>query len=166
MRAFAITVTFHSRQASIIATGFCFMNALLFRRQLKLIWMVVVLVLAVVVVVPVQAARLGFVKNQFYRAAIFQTTSTTRIAVSTNPSASLPDLRVGDHVSIAYDQENGVLVAHHIADNVAPKPLNPNVSTVSHPHHPPTAATFAHIRGIVTAVNVQAGTFTLAYRVR
>ena len=138
------------------------MKTLLVPRPLLLLIAALVLAGAV----PAQAVR--FAKTQyFYRTAVFQTTATTKIAVSTNPSATLPDLRVGDHVTVTFDQENGVLVAHHVADNVPPKPLNPNVQAVVHHHsHQAAVSTFAHVHGIVTAVNAQTGTVAVAYRVK
>jgi hypothetical protein len=121
-------------------------------------------VLAVILagVMPAQAVRLS--KHPLYQIAVFQTASTTRIAVGTNSSASLFNLSLGDRVSIAYDQENGTLVAYHINDGVPPKP-HP-ASTTPSAHHVSTTSTLAHIHGIVKAVNAQAGTLTIAYRVR
>lgn len=129
-------------------------------------WLLLVAALILAGAAPAQAVR--FAKTQiFYRTAVFQTTATTKVAVNANPSASLADLRTGDHVTIAFDQENGVLVAHHVADNVPPKPLNPSVQTVVHHHsHHAAVSTFAHVHGIVTGVNAQAGTLAVAYRVR
>jgi Cu/Ag efflux protein CusF len=136
------------------------MKTLFFRRQL--IWVGVVLALALGGVWPVQAARYG--RNLPYRTAVFQTANTTRIAVGTNHSASLLNVRVGDEVSISYDQENGTLMAHHISDGVPPKPRNLSVNSAA--HHLKTESTFAHLHGVVQAVDVQSGTVTLAYRVR
>jgi hypothetical protein len=134
------------------------MKNFLFRRPLFLAALAVILA----GVMPAQAVRLG--KSPVYRLAVFQTASTAKIAVGTNYSASLLNLTVGDRVSIAYDQENGVLVAHNINDGVPPKPRNPGANSVS--HHPSTASTLAHVHGIVEAVNAQAGTLSIAYRVR
>jgi hypothetical protein len=133
-------------------------------KTLFLRWQLILAVVALILagVLPLQAVRLS--KGQVYRTAVFQTTSTTRIAVGANTSASLLNLGVGDHVSIAYDQENGLLVAHHISDGVPPRPRNPGVNPVS--HHPSTASIFAHLRGFVRSVNAQAGTLTVEYRLK
>jgi hypothetical protein len=47
--------------------------------------------------------------------------STGKIAVGTDRSATLVYLKVVEHVGIAYDQKNGALVAHHIAEAVPHK---------------------------------------------
>lgn len=115
-------------------------------------------------VLPAQAVR--FSKGVGYRTAVFQTATTTRIAVGTNHSASLLNLSVGDRVSIAYDSENGALVAHRISDGVPPNHSNLGVSFRSSSRPRLTPSTLAHIHGIVQSVNVQAGTLAIAYRVR
>ncbi len=134
------------------------MKTLSFRRNLAL----AVAALAVAGVLPAQAARLRIVHT--YQTALFQTASTAKIAVGTNRSASLLDVNVGDHVSIAYDQENGAFVAHHISDGVPPKPRNPSVTPLPASHHRATASAYLHVRGIVQSVDAQAGTLTIAYR--
>jgi hypothetical protein len=136
------------------------MKTLLFRRPLALV--IAALILAGVV--PAQAVR--FTKGLGYRMAVFQTSSATRIAVGTNNSASLLILSIGDQVSIAYDQENGALVARHISDGVPPKPRNLHATPLFRPHHIATASTYAHIRGIVQSVDTQANTLTIAYRLK
>ena len=84
--------------------------------------------------------------------------SNAHIAVGSNRSASLANVRVGDHVSIAYDSEQGTLVAHHISDGV------PHSNSVSSVHHHTKASSVAHIHGIVQSVNAQSGTLTIDYR--
>jgi Cu/Ag efflux protein CusF len=134
-----------------------------FRRQ----FILAVVALAMAGVVPAQAARIS--KHQAYRSAVFQTASTAKIAVGTNRSATLLDVKVGDQVSIAYDQENGALVAHHISDGVPPKPrtASANPLPVTHvAHHSATAHVYFHVRGVVQSVDTQSGTVTIAYRAR
>ena len=137
------------------------MKTSFFRRQLILAAVAV----AVAGVVPAQAAR--FSKHQVFRTAVFQTASTVKIAVGTNHSATLLDVKVGDHISIAYTQENGALVAHHISDGVPPKPRTPGVnpSPVAH-HHSATASVYFHVHGVVQSIDAQSGTVTLAYQAR
>ena len=137
------------------------MKTLFFRRQLFL----AVVALAGAGVVPAQAAR--YSRTPVYRTAVFQTASTVKIAVGVNPSATLMDVRVGDHVSIAYDQENGALVAHHISDGVPPKPRTAcvNPSPAAH-HHSTTAPVYSHVHGVVQSVDPQSGTVTIAYKAR
>lgn len=116
---------------------------------------------------PAQAIRIK--QGLVYRTAVFQIASTTQIAVGTNRSASLLNLRVGDHVSIAFDQENGAWVARHISDDVPPKPhsapTSVHPSSAAH-HHSSIAPALAHIHGVVHSVDPQAGTLTLAYKAK
>jgi len=88
----------------------------------------------------------------------FQVASNAHIAVGSNRSASLASVRVGDHVSIAYDSEKGTLVAHHISDGV------PHNNSVSSTHHHAKTSSFAHIHGIVQSVNTKSGTLTIDYK--
>jgi len=141
------------------------MKTCFFQRQF-----VLVAALAMAGVLPAQAAR--FSKHQTYRTAVFQTASTAKIAVGANRSASLLDVKVGDQISIAYDQENGALVAHHISDGVPPKPrtnlANPlPVAHVAHvAHHSATAPVYFHVRGVVQSVDAQNGSLTISYKAR
>ena len=139
------------------------MKILFFRRQLIL----AIVAAAVAGVAPAQAARLS--KHQVYRTAVFQTASTAKIAVGTNRSATLLDVKVGDQVSIAYDQENGALVAHRLSDGVPPKPHTPGVNPlpVAHAaHHSATAPVYFHVHGVVQSVDAQTGSVTISYRTR
>ena len=137
-----------------------------FRRQLLL----AVAALLVAGVLPANAAR--FSKHPTYRTAVFQTASTAKIAVGTNHSATLLDVKVGDQISIAYDQENGALVAHHISDGVPPKPRTISTSPlpVAHAahtaHHSTVAPVYFRVRGVVQSVDAQSGTVTLTYKAR
>jgi len=123
--------------------------------------------LAVAGVLPAQAAR--FSKHPAYRTATFQTASAAKIAVGTNRSATLLDVKVGDQISITYDQENGALVAHHISDGVPPKPrpasANP-LPTAHIAHHSAKATVYFHVRGVVQSVDAQNGSVTITYKAR
>jgi hypothetical protein len=109
--------------------------------------------------IPAQAARYSHIRQL----AVFQITNTTRIAVGTDRSAELADVSVGDRVSIAYDHENGTLVAYHIADGVPHKPHVVRRSIVLHPRHPATTSPYLHIGGFVRAIDPASGTLTIAY---
>jgi len=128
------------------------MNPFNFRWQLPLL----VVGLTLAGALPTQAAIHR--RASVAQVATFQVASNARIAVGSNRSASLASVRVGDHVSIAYDLEKGTLVAHHISDGV---PYNNSVSTT---HHQTKASSFAHIHGIVQSVNTQSGTLTIDYK--
>jgi hypothetical protein len=78
----------------------------------------------------------------------------------------LSNLNVGDRVSIAYDHENGVLIAHHIADGVAPKSGKTMNLSSRAVHHYATTSTYEHIRGSVRSVDVQNGTLTIMFMER
>jgi len=120
-------------------------------------------VLMMSVVLPAGAARIVLTKG--YRSAILQVAGTAKIAVGTNHSATLLDLKVGDHVSIAYDLENGALVAHRISDGVPHKPRNANVQLVPAAFHPAKlSVAYKHLLGIVQSVDVQDNTLTIAYK--
>ena len=131
-----------------------------FRWQLTLAAMV----LAMTVVQPAGAARLK--TGSVARVAVFQVASTTKIVVGTDRAATLQNLNVGDRVSIAYDQENGALVAHHIADGVehnAKRTGNLSTTTPSAEHHHTGTSTYKHTHGTVRSVDVQDGTLTIVY---
>jgi Cu/Ag efflux protein CusF len=118
---------------------------------------------------PAHAARYGRVYRPLVAAtAVFQTSTTTKVAVGLNRSASLLDLKVGDRISVAYAVENGALVAHHISDGVPPKSSTPglNPAPVAHTHAHATTPAYAHVGGIVRSVDAQSGTLTIAYRAR
>jgi len=145
----------------VVFNRFTHMKTLFIRLQ----FILAVVAWAMIGVVPAQAAR--FSKNQVYRTAVFQTASTVKIAVGVNRSATLLDVKVGDHVSIAYDQENGALVAHHISDGVPPKPRTPGVNPLPAAHqHSAAASAYFHVHGVIQSVDPQNGTVTIAYKAR
>jgi Cu/Ag efflux protein CusF len=129
----------------------CVMKTLFFRRQLAI---------AVIVATTVIVSAHATVPTA--RQAVFQIVSTTKIALGTDHSASLVNLKIGDRVSIAYNQENGSLIAHHIADEVPQKIHSEAKYTYHHPK-PSKAGTVEHMYGIVRSVDVQTGTLTIAY---
>ena len=137
------------------------MRTLHFRWQFAL----VVVALMMSVVLPADAVRI--IRTKAYRFAIFHLASNAKIAVGTDRSATLLDLKIGEHVSIAYDQENGALVAHHIAEAVPHRSRNLSVNPGQVSHHPAKSlVVYEHVTGIVQSVNVQDNTLTIAYKLR
>jgi hypothetical protein len=118
--------------------------------------------LALAVMVAVMAVVSAQAAIRTTRQAVFQTVSTTKIVYGTNRSASLANLNIGDRVNIAYDQENGSLVAHHIADGV-PQHVRGKVRVSYHRRTASSPSTLWHVRGIIQSVDTQAGTLTIAY---
>jgi hypothetical protein len=68
-------------------------------------------------------------------------------------------------VSIAYDHENGALVAYHVADGVVHKHVSTNKLSASavHHHNTKSTSTYEHIRGVIRSVDLQGGTLTIVY---
>ncbi|HVM48309.1 MAG TPA: hypothetical protein VMU04_09795 [Candidatus Acidoferrum sp.] len=96
------------------------------------------------------------------RMETFHLASTTRITVGTNHSSSLGDLKVGDHISVSYIQENGMDVAQRIGDGVPHKAHTAGATSGSH-HHATTPG-LMHMHGVVRALDLQGGTFTITHR--
>jgi Cu/Ag efflux protein CusF len=117
------------------------------------------IILLLALVWPAQAARYRHYSN--YQTATFQVSDTTQVAVGSNEPASLLGLRRGEHVSVVYDQENGLLVAHRITSAVShnPKPLETHAKSTGH-HQ----ADYWSVHGVIESVNPQAGTLTIAYK--
>ncbi len=144
------------------------MNISVLRKQL----LFVILALIFSVALPVHAAR--FRRVYFFQTDIFQVASNATITVGTNHKASLAEIRVGDRVNVGYEKEDGALVVHQIADGVPHKAPNPSATTSNktssnasaklHPHG--NGESLHHVHGIVRAVDVHAGTVTIAYRLR
>lgn len=124
--------------------------------------MLALLALALVLALPAQAARVRRVAAS--RAETFQTANTTKIAVGTNHSASLGDLKIGDRVSISYVQESGVQMARRIADGVPHKPHPPKTTAGVTSHHPTSTPGVFHAHGVIRAIDLQAGTVTIAHK--
>ena len=94
----------------------------------------------------------------------FQVPSSAAIAVGTNRRASLADLKVGDQVIVGFAQENGALVAKRILDRV-PRPAGkPKDGSKPDGRHHKAAQGLAHVRGVVEAVDAQAGKIVVAGR--
>jgi len=134
-----------------------FMNTSIFRFKLTLA--AVALLLAGVV--PGRAAK------SVERTEVFTVAAKTKIEVGTNHHATLAAISVGDHVSVTYNDESGSLVAHQVSDNVPHKPhvpteppANPKVPAP----HAKKPSIYSHVRGVVKAINVAAGTLTVAYK--
>ncbi|SPE52300.1 exported hypothetical protein [Verrucomicrobia bacterium] len=112
---------------------------------------------------PAQASRLRVLPA--LQTETFQVATNARIVVGTNRMASLADLKIGDHVSIGYLQENGAQVARRIADGVPHKPRNPG-STPPQKTHTPGTQGLLHTHGVIRVVDVQAATLTIVHRLR
>jgi Cu/Ag efflux protein CusF len=102
---------------------------------------------------------------------VFRVASNATIVVGTNHKASLADLKVGDRVSVGYEKENEVLVAHRITDGVSHKAPNAstdntsaNSSVKTHVHTKGEA--LLHVHGVVRAMDMSTGTVTVAHRLR
>src|SRR5205085_9997669 len=126
------------------------------------------LAITLVIIASVPAAQAGRVKRVPHvprqradQTETFTIAKDARIAVGSNHSASLGDLKVGDVVNIGYAQENGARIAHHIADGVQHKTLHtakePGSKT---PRHAATSA-MSHAHGTVQSMDVQARILTI-----
>jgi Cu/Ag efflux protein CusF len=146
---------------------FCDMKTRLFRWQLIL----ALIVLTVAFALPVEAAR-GRRSRVLPRqrpavqTETFSVASSATIAVGTSRSASLGDLKVGDTVVIGYAQENGGRVAHLIGDGVTRKTRTSSSTVTPKVHRQAATGMLAHAHGVIQAVDVQAGTVTIAQRRR
>jgi hypothetical protein len=118
------------------------------------------LILTLALVLPADAAR---VKRAIQTDTI-QVTSNTKIAVGATHSASLANLRVGDRVSIGYAEENGARVARRISDGVPHKTQNPSATPGANPQHHTGAPGVLHVHGVIRAIDLQAGTVTIAHK--
>ena len=94
----------------------------------------------------------------------FGVAKDARIAVSNNHSALLSDIKVGDTITIGYVQENGALVARHIADGAQHNTLHSNKSPETKAQHHTASATLSHAHGVVRGVDVSSGTITIAHK--
>jgi Cu/Ag efflux protein CusF len=70
---------------------------------------------------------------------------------------------VGDTINIGYVQENGALVARHIADAVQHAAVHSAKSPETKAQHHIGTTTLSHARGVVRGVDVSAGTITIAH---
>jgi hypothetical protein len=131
--------------------------------RLKLTLAAVALILAGVL--PTEAAKHATpTQNE-----VFQVAAKAKIVVGTDRHASLADVKAGDHVSITYQQQDGVLVAYHISDDVPHKPRIPGSTPAPAKPiapHPKKPSPYSHVRGIVESVDAQAGTLTLSYKAK
>lgn len=122
------------------------------------------ILLLLALIVPAQAGRFKHYAN--YQAATFQLSGAAQIAVGSNPSGSLLDLRHGEHVTVTYDQENGTLVAHRITAAVVhnPKPLASGPKPSGHHQSGRAESGYWSVHGVIASVNAQAGTLTIVYK--
>jgi Cu/Ag efflux protein CusF len=107
---------------------------------------------------------------------VFQVATNATIVVGTNHKAALADLKIGDRVSVGYEKENQILVAHRIADGLPHKAPNTsaNNSTTNNTgasssvktHSHAKGETLLHVHGVVRAVDLSSGTVTVAHRLR
>ena len=117
------------------------------------------LTLAFALALPVQAARVR--RSGAPRMETFQTASNTKVVVGTNHAASLANLKVGDRVSISYVQNSGGRLARRITDGVPHKSHTPAKHPAKHPAKTPG---LLHAHGVIRAINLQAGTVTIAHK--
>jgi Cu/Ag efflux protein CusF len=129
-------------------------------------WQLALALLASMLLLTPSARAAHLLRRSAFQTETFLVASNARIMVGVNHSATLGDLRVGDRVTIGFAQENGDWVAHRITDGVAHKPQSPGSNPTPKPVHHPGAPALAHINGIIRAVDIQAGTVTIAHRVR
>jgi Cu/Ag efflux protein CusF len=106
-----------------------------------------------------------------FQTDVFQLASNATIVVGTNHKAALADLKIGDRVSVGYEKENQILVAHRIADGVAHKAssastTNTNASSSVKTHSHAKGETLLHVHGVVRAVDLSSGMVTVAHRLR
>jgi Cu/Ag efflux protein CusF len=138
------------------------MKALSFRWQPLLAGVLVTVFLTY----SADAARVRHVPRHHAAAVQTETFSVpkdARIAVGSNHSAALSDIRIGDTINIGYVQENGALVAKHIADGAQHAAVHStkNPETKAQHHN---ASTLSHAHGVVRSVDVSAGTVTIAHK--
>lgn len=121
-----------------------------------------ILTLTLALALPTQAARVRLIRGS--QTETFKVATNAHIAVGTNRSASLGDLKIGDHVSIGYVQEEGARVARRISDGAPHKPHNPSATPPQNPPRHPKTSELLHAHGVVRAVDVQANTVTISHR--
>jgi len=134
------------------------MKVSLFRWQPTLAAMVLILA----AVLPAQGARVR--RNPAFVTETFRVANDAWVVVGTDHQASLRDLKVGQMVTVGYDQENGVLVAHRLAEGVPHKPRNLGAASAPKPRHPHGAPGLAHVHGVIRSVDVQTGALTITHR--
>jgi Cu/Ag efflux protein CusF len=122
------------------------------------------LALTLALALPVQAARL--IRTRAYQTETFQVATNAHIAVGDNRKASLEDLKVGDHVSIGYVEENDAKLARRISDGVPHKPPTPGATPSQKPNHHPAASALLHAHGVIQSVDLDASTVTISHRAR
>jgi hypothetical protein len=103
----------------------------------------------------------------------YKVASDAKIVVGENKSATLAEVKPGDHVGLAYSEVNGIKLAHHIRDlratpdksqkpdDKASKPIKAEANGEAKPE-----TTLKHVRGIVESVEPQNATITLTERLR
>jgi Cu/Ag efflux protein CusF len=140
------------------------MNISVLRRQ----FLFATAALIVSMALPVHARVL---RAYTFQTDMFRIANNATIVVGANHKASLADLKVGDRVSVGYEKENNVLVAHRISDGVPHKAPNTSTnntgassSVKTHSHA--KGETLLHVHGVVRAVDIASGTVTVAHRLR
>ncbi len=113
---------------------------------------------------PAQAGHTG--KHAGKHASATQTFSVAvgaKISVEGNKSATLADIKVGDHVKIAYTEANGVLTAIHIKD-AGPNPVKHAKKAKSAKQHHKHNSTDLHVHGIVQSIDASNQTLTITVK--
>jgi hypothetical protein len=106
-----------------------------------------------------------------FQTDVFRIATNATIVVGTNHKATLADLKIGDRVSVGYEKENQILVAHRVSDGVAHKAPSSGTNTTSasssvKTHSHANGETLLHVHGVVQAIDVGSGTVTVAHRLR
>ena len=140
------------------------MNISVLRRQFLFATVAVMVSIAL----PVHARVL---RAYSFQTDVFRIANNATIGVGTNHKASLADLKVGDRVTVGYEKENNVLVAHRISDGVAHKASNTGTNNTSasssvKTHAHPKGEALLHVHGVVRAVDTASGTVTIAHKLR
>jgi hypothetical protein len=114
------------------------------------------------------AARVRHLPHLRHQAAVqtetFSVAKDARIAIGSNSSASLGDIRISDTINIGYVQQNGALVARHIADGVQHTAVHSAKSPETKAQHHTGTSALSHAHGVVRSVDVSAGTITIAHK--
>ena len=84
--------------------------------------------------------------------------------MGSNHTASLGDLKVGDAINIAYSQENGSRLAHHIADGVQHNSARSTKAPGTKSQHHANTGTLSHVHGVIRSLDAQGRTITIDHK--
>ena len=109
---------------------------------------------------PAQAGQKG---KHATTTQTFTVGTGAKISVEGNPNATLADIKVGDHVKIAYTEANGAVTVIHIKD-AGPNPVKHAKTAKSAKKHLKHKNTNLHARGIVQSVDAANQTLTITVK--